>query len=352
MTSAPTQAGDANALVASAPGKMLLCGEYAVLEGAQAVVTSVGARARVFHSPEVLREGAIPDHLNTSEAAKPGALLPLPAEVKATRQAFSEEHGDATGGLRLDVRALRAEGQKLGLGSSAAASVATAAVLLSRQGLFRGDENSRRQAMGFALRGHRSVAPSGSGADVVASALGQTVAFRRQDASLLGSGAGTALAAETLSWPHGLTLRIVWTGKQVRTSDFLSKVKHWALSDSKAYQNVVSQMKHTSRSFAEGFSAGNVAVVIESAATYGEAMGALGRLAGVPIVDEKLTELAKLATSMGGACKPSGAGGGDVASAFFANEEAALEFERACVSSGFAIVEMPVHVEGVRIEPT
>ena len=145
---------------ASAPGKALLCGEYAVLEGAPAVVSAVDRRVSVTWSDQA---------------------LPMPPEVAATLELARLECGDVPRSLRLDVGALQHDRIKLGLGSSAAAAAATAAAVFATHGHDLDDPDSRRRIFACASRGHSSIAPEGSGVDVAASTFGGFLRFARVD---------------------------------------------------------------------------------------------------------------------------------------------------------------------------
>jgi phosphomevalonate kinase len=79
-------------------------------------------------------------------------------------------------------------------------------------------------------------------------------------------------------------------------------------------------------------------------------MGALGRAAGVSIVTEELQKIAHLADNHGGAAKPSGAGGGDVAIAFFINNNDALSFDAACRAEALDLLDLGLGAPGVRPE--
>ncbi|MDH5492738.1 MAG: hypothetical protein OEY14_12365, partial [Myxococcales bacterium] len=95
---------------ASAPGKLMLIGEYAVLEGAPCLVAAVGARAIA----RVRAQG---------EAANRARPMP---EVEAARARAEAVWGPIPHALDVQVEALRRAGRKLGLGSSAAAAAAAA----------------------------------------------------------------------------------------------------------------------------------------------------------------------------------------------------------------------------------
>jgi phosphomevalonate kinase len=96
---------------ASAPGKALLCGEYAVLEGAPAVVSAIGRRVSVAWSDE---------------------SVPMPPEVEATVRLAQAELGPVARTLIVDAAELQQDRIKLGLGSSAAAAAATAGAVFAR----------------------------------------------------------------------------------------------------------------------------------------------------------------------------------------------------------------------------
>jgi phosphomevalonate kinase len=97
--------------------------------------------------------------------------------------------------------------------------------------------------------------------------------------------------------------------------------------------------------------AGEPSDVIDCTIAYGEAMAALGRAAGADIVDDTLAQVAKLAAGVGGAAKPSGAGGGDVALVLLPDSEAEAKFVRLCSEQKFSVLSIGWGAPGVRVEP-
>mgnify|MGYP002149612297 CR=1 FL=1 len=131
----------------------MLSGEYAVLDGAPAIVAAVGARAVA--------------ELAASEAHTPS----VPPEVSATwRLARERFPALPVTPPSLDVRALRdpTGAQKLGLGSSAAAAAATAGLALARAGFALDAVATRSTLFELAFEGHRVIAPDGAIADLPA----------------------------------------------------------------------------------------------------------------------------------------------------------------------------------------
>jgi phosphomevalonate kinase len=311
-------------VAASAPGKLMVSGEYAVLEGAVSVVASVDVRA---YARWVL----------PGEDARA-----LPAEAAHTRILAEGRYGAVEGALTIDASDLRKSGRKLGLGSSAAAAAAVAGAILGTHGRSVNTPEGRQEAFQLALKGHKAIAPEGSGADVAAAALGGFVRYRL-------SGQEVA-EAEPVAWPSHVLTRVVWTGKEARTSEFVRAVRAYEARDAGGYARIRDALKAEAARFADAIQGQRGADIVAAAGAYGEGMARLGVAAGVDIVTAELQTIADLARAHGGSAKPSGAGGGDVAIAFFASEADAQGFDGACVKQGLDLLDLGLGAEGVRIE--
>ncbi len=303
---------------ASAPGKALLCGEYAVLHGAPAIVAAVDRRVWVAWSMEA---------------------TPMRPEVEVTLELARERCGPLPPSLRLDVSALQRDRVKLGLGSSAAAAAATAAAAFATSGQDLGDPGTVRRVFDCALAGHASIAPRGSGVDVAASTYGGYLRFTRS---------GDDIRACAASAPGALAIRLVWTGQAARTSDLLGKVQAFRDRDAQAHRAHMRGLVDLASEFASAFESGRATDVVASAASYCVAMAELGAAAGAPIVEEKLALAARLAARFSGSAKPCGAGGGDVAIAFFVDADAARGFELACLREGLHPIDVSWGARGVQ----
>jgi phosphomevalonate kinase len=67
----------------------------------------------------------------------------------------------------------------------------------------------------------------------------------------------------------------------------------------------------------------------------------------VGIVTPPFAEAAAVARSLGGAAKPSGAGGGDVGVALFTTTDAVAEFGRRC-PPGVSVLDVKIDPDGAR----
>ncbi len=60
--------------------------------------------------------------------------------------------------------------------------------------------------------------------------------------------------------------------------------------------------------------------------------------AGLPYMTPRLAAITSLAQRLGGAAKPSGAGGGDCAIALFSDPEATTTFVQTCAENGWPVI--------------
>lgn len=302
---------------ATAPGKALLCGEYAVLEGAPAVVAAVDRRVKVLWTDETRA---------------------LPPEVDATLRLARERLGRLPPSMILDVSDLQVEGTKLGLGSSAGAAAAAAGAAFDHHGHDLTENDVLDEVFDCALRGHASVAPKGSGVDVASATFGGFLRFARDE---------NGIAYTRLERPAGLVVRLVWTGQPARTSDLVDRVHRFRQEDSHGYGTLMGKLAAIAERFVQAFEAGSAQGVVEEAAVYASAMQALGNAASAPIVEETLQRVGELARRFSGSAKPCGAGGGDVAVAFFVDQASADRFETACRDAGLRPIEVSWGAPGV-----
>jgi len=237
-----------------APGKLVLTGAYAVLEGAPAIVIAVDRHAVVdVASPEDVDVSALHD----------------------------------------------ASGRKLGLGSSAACMVATEGA----RAVARGEDPSDplvRASIFRAVRGAHAVSQGGgSGVDVAASVHGGVLRYEI---------AGAESRVHPLKLPRGLVFEAWWSGWSARTSDLLARIAAFKERSPNALESLVS-LACTAAVHVE---TGDTHAFVRTARAYGRGLFALGQAADAPIVLPGFAELAAMAEREDGAFLPSGAGGGDV----------------------------------------
>jgi phosphomevalonate kinase len=291
--------------VVFAPGKVFLIGEYAVLEGGVAVLAAAGRYAVGQYVPELAPSSGL-----VAEVAR-RAVLAL-GELSSALP---------SGAVLVDTSQFERDGTKLGLGSSAAAAVATAGAIFEHAGV--SVATHQELLYSIADAGHRTAQGGlGSGADVAAAVHGGFIQyFRPKDG---------APAVVRLNAPTGLTIIVFWVQQAARTVDLVRAVQALATRNAPLYKWMMDELRAGADRFAKAFASNDARGVLEAADAYGRTLAELGEASAVPIVTRPFEAAATLARSLGGAAKPSGAGGGDIGVAFFANPGAATTFAAQC----------------------
>ena len=137
--------------------------------------------------------------------------------------------------------------------------------------------------------------------------------------------------------------RSAWCGRATRPgrASLSQRFAPFEERDPPGFESAMGRLTVLASGFAEAFGSGDAEAVVEQAGEYSAAMEALGTAARAPIVEERLAAARALATRFSGSAKPCGAGGGDVAIAFFLGREiAATGFEVACKDEGLHPIDV------------
>ncbi|MBM4291651.1 MAG: hypothetical protein FJ138_09545 [Deltaproteobacteria bacterium] len=395
MSSTPSPEPPAAAAeeVGRAWGKVVLFGEYAVLEGAPALVcaTRRAAEARWGGARE---EGAREEGarycveavgVGTGEwrgarargagaAARLEALdlgagaragLDLPFAFAALRAL------DAPSGLyRVDTRALSAPvpgslgREKLGLGSSGAATAALVDLVARRAGA------PLPPAARFSLTQslHRRVQGDlGSGADVAASVWGGLLSYRWLEGAAAGAPrapgeeaapvwAGGALVGEGRAAPLAAPLAApraalpphlwVWMGQSASTPALVRAAWAWRARAPAAYRAALDAIDAARAAAAAALcdprlrAEERARAFCDATAAGGAAARALGAGAGSPVWTPAHEALRALAAPLGGAVKPTGAGGGDLSLVSAPSGAGRARLARALREAGWRVVAL------------
>ncbi|MEM6760147.1 MAG: mevalonate kinase [Pseudomonadota bacterium] len=206
------------ARTASAPGSIMITGEHAVVFGHPAIVAAIAQRVTVH-----VREVASGSLTITSEIAAPESI-PMDALVAQGPYRFViaavARCGKDFGGLDIDIRS--EIDPTLGLGSSAAVTIATLAAL-------RGEAPDAVHADGLAII--RALQGRGSGADLAASLRGGCLAYHL----------GAPARMSPLPAPPALSLFNV--GYKTPTADVLARVAEAQAQDPARYDMLYAQMR-------------------------------------------------------------------------------------------------------------
>ncbi len=335
---------------ASAPGKLLICGEYAVLHGAPAVVTAVTARARARVLPaersRLVVAGrswpfacSVETGLDWSATAPgaPGALLEaVVAELRARADVWRPQ----TLRIELDSSELQLRDAagvptKAGLGSSAAVLTALAAALLPAWEL----TLAPGAFVEFVLAAHRRFQGGrGSGVDVLAAIHGGLLRTTPVQ--------GPA-ASRPLDWPAGLFPVLVWSGRPASTPQRIAAYTDFRQSGTAA--GLIGSLEVAARNAADAWERGAKADILATTAAFADALAALDAAGNIGILTPEHRELAALAARYGVVYKTSGAGGGDLGLALTDDAERAARLREAFIQSGYQVPQAGLAGPGLRL---
>ncbi|MCL2724579.1 MAG: hypothetical protein FWD69_09100 [Polyangiaceae bacterium] len=295
-----------------APGKLVLTGAYAVLEGAPAIVVATS-------------RGAVADTAFCTATPTP--------EVRAAI-------GDAPAPApAMDASALFDGDRKLGLGASAAILVASLGAIAVREGAQDLSDAKFRDVLFARARGaHAAVQRGGSGVDVAASVFGGTLRY------VMGA------RPERVVLPPGIQLAVFACPKSARTTDLRARVDALASSDPATHRAHLGDLARIARAAADAVSEGDRAAFIARVADAARSLARLGEASGAPIVPPGLDALSDLAVEEGGAFCVSGAGGGDVAF-FVSGTRPSPTFVERAAALGLAVLDVTLDEKGVRALP-
>jgi phosphomevalonate kinase len=263
---------------ARAPGKLVISGAYAVLEGAPAVAVAVDRHATADTERDA--ERSTPE----IDAAVARGDLKAPPWFDAAPLRTSAADGD----------------RKLGLGSSAA--ILVAAIAADALDADPPPQDLASYVFPRAIAAHRQAQHGGSGVDVAASCFGGVVRCKLGDEGVL--------AVASWALPGRPVIEVFAYQQPSTTGAMVAAVRGYAKRDADDYTRRMAELG----AFAEQLT--QVTTLDEGVAALAAqylALDGLGLASGVPIVGSAGRELSRLATAHGACFGPAGAGGGDVA---------------------------------------
>jgi phosphomevalonate kinase len=320
---------------ASAPGKLVLVGEYAVLDGGAALSAAVDTRAKVHLGPAPsdlcelqidnsgdsfafsLSKTGIPEWRD--EPGHLGLLLEI-----ALEQTVDKSSPPAPFKVSLCTRDFYTSDKpgaeiKKGTGSSAALAVALTSVLQSYLG--------QTPDFGVCDAVHRRFqGGKGSGIDVLTSWYGGVVSKQ--------SGNGAAIV-DQLDWLTGLHVSPVWTGQSASTPAMLDRLAGYRKQSPDDCARLMGRLGKISAQALACWKAGDAPGFMRQIETYAWLLKELDAAAHIGVWSAAHLQLEAAAQSAGTVYKPSGAGGGDYGLLYSADKERLQHLQQELKAEGF-----------------
>lgn len=313
----------------SAPGKLMLAGEYTVASAdGPALAVAVDRRLEVTIEVGGARWRVSSEGLRLNEAD--------PEAVPLIARALSLVPGLPDAGHIRIQSDLGVGPDKPGLGGSAALCAAIHA------GLHRVAGSDEGLSIGGAIDLHRSAQDGhGSGYDVATCITGGVTLFDRRH------GAPTA---RRVGWPEGLYGDVFFTGHGASTVALLERVACWQAEDPDDMRAYLTPLAEETRELVDAWLIGDVPRILTAAAQVQEELDAFDRAGEIGIYGGGQMQLLAAIEDAGAVGRTSGAGGGDCLWAL-SSRPATLERARAAAEAvGFTRLDVGYPGDGLNFE--
>ncbi len=323
-------------IVSSAPGKVVLWGEYAVLDGSPAAVAAIDryAKSRLIIKSENHDAGwAIQStgvtNLNLVETIEELSTNPLYQDhiishillelAKVIDWSMLEQNLF----VQLDTTDFEENQKKLGIGSSAAICVSTYAAFCKLADI--------KPSLATALSIHQNLQNNtGSGLDISAAWYGGILKFQSglsEPFKLLESG----------DW------RFFYSGRPSKTQSQLVKFRSWLET------SPVEPLSNLKSASSRLFECQSGSEIVKYMPAYADALRELDRRGNLGIYSSEHDIMHKLASETKVAYKPCGAGGGDLGAAISDDPEAMQRFSIKARAHGFTEMKFNISEHGVHV---
>ena len=319
---------------ASAPGKVIIAGEYAVLDGAPAICMAVNRRAHVLILQNSAGEFVISAPGLSEEPRRYASITECEDDLPLVAAVWQQLPTDSVEPMSIELDSsefVSAAGAKIGVGSSAAVAVALTAALSHFAG---GDGASSRDVRELATAAHQKFqGGSGSGADIACCFAGGVIEYRMVEAP-----------SYEMAWPAGLHYELLWSGQSSDTGAQLEK-----LAGAKSHHSRA-ELVTAAFEMAAVWREGQLEKIVHALQDYTTALQHFDAGHQLGIFAAGHAELAGRAKLTDVVYKPCGAGGGDLGIAVSADKSALAAFVSAAQAQNFEPIDLTIDATGVIVE--
>lgn len=311
---------------ASAPGKLVVSGEYAVLAGAPALVAAVDRRVTCTLSTRdsggwrFVSTGFEDDRTISKDDVFVASPTTIPGIV---RRSIAEPDAPEHIEVRINSTPCYRDGVKLGVGSSAATVTAVATAF----GVMAGGAPRLTDLYDLPA----DFQGGGSGLDIAAAVTGGVIRFEDR-------------VATPVRLPRGIHFAFVFTGAGSRTTDLLAAFDAWRQRGATA---PLERLAAASREVAD--CTGHPDAFVDALGEYTNVLERFDQSTRIGIFGPGHQRAREISSRLGVVYKPCGAGGGDTGLAASSDTTAINAFEQRARASGLVVVEMSIAPEGVTV---
>lgn len=355
------------------PGKLMIAGEFAVLEPHQnLVVIAVNRFVYTTWKQSNKNQITLEDFkLNDLDWEYNQGEVKIYSDDKrilfvesamTTVFLYLQENGITPDTFALSIKSELddASGIKYGLGSSAAVVTSVITAILKK---YLPQDPTAALIFKLAAISHVRTQGNGSGADVAASSYGGMLQYSSFQAEWLRNEyehaetltallekKWTYFSVKPLQLPENIYICVGWTGNPASTAKLVDKILHLKKDNPDQFQQFLTDSEQAVDNFLKGMTESDTSLLLKGVKQNRRALAKVGENAKVAIETPLLSKLCDLAEQYGGAGKPSGAGGGDCGIAFMPSKEAAQEVMEAWTLAGIKPLDIKVNPYGAKVE--
>jgi len=355
----------------SAPGKLFIAGEWAILEPKNfGIVAAIDKRtyAKIKRPPDenisiTLKDFKINNLKATFLKDKLRFLKKLSKKEKKIL-AFSKTAIETALGYLENWRPFQIEiwgddSRKLGLGFSAASTVAVIVAILT----FHQKNLAREEIFKLSALSHYLVQGKiGSGFDIAASVFGGIFVYRRFDPVWLEEQIGKEkniskiikkpwpnFYIHRLNRPKNLNLLIGWTGKSALTSQLIKKFQIWREKNQSEYKRLMFGIGKLVKELIRVWKLGRKEKILELIKRNEILLKEFGEKSKLELETKKIKKLVEIAEKFGGAGKLSGAGSGDCGIAICLNKKNSKKVKIEWKKNNILPIKAEIEPSGVKV---
>lgn len=344
-----------------APGKLILIGEYVVLEGAPALVCSVDREVVVVVeksdrkntiSASALNLNEIPFNIENKQIVfssdVPKEAIQKLVFFKNTFDYCLQNIGKDLPGsffkINIDTDAFYSEKvtAKLGFGSSAALTVALIKALFKLNAININEQDNRDLLFQLSLAAHKKAQENvGSGIDIAASCYAGVLKYQ------VGLNENSqALVPQIVELWEELAILTIFTGKSESTRKMVFGVNQLKKEKPNVFKELMRELQATSLEGIKAYEERNIFGFMNAVKTFHTQMDMLGKNSGMPIISEVHKKIAAIVQKNLGVYKPSGAGSGDIGIAIAETQDQISHIRQSIEHAGFQCIDVKLGLQG------
>ncbi|MEM4257352.1 MAG: phosphomevalonate kinase [Candidatus Diapherotrites archaeon] len=359
-----------------APGKLMLSGEWSVLEPNNACIAlAINKKVKVkikenntnkinitLKNFGIKTKAILKDQKLIFDSENP--ILNFTKKSLETTIKYLQETGTKIKFFDIETKTItKTKGmKKAGFGSSAATCVAIITAIMKYHKSEAKIEEEKEKIFKLATISHYLAQEKiGSGFDIATSTYGGTLIYKRFDAEWLLNELQQKkisqvikqkwplLQYEKIELPKDMLIIAGFTGKSASTKELVKKMLNYKRNNKTDYERAIKNLAEITEKLSVALKKSNKTAIIELIKQNRLALKNLGELSGTNLETEELRKIAEIAEKNGGAGKFSGAGGGDCGIAICFDKKTMEKIKEEFRKEGIQPISFEIDKEGVKV---